>query len=204
MNHEQVKRLRRKMHNTKGARFESSKRLLKKYRLSVWSISILSLYVICVSVGLLIFSGAYSDWFGNVMTFLSVSMSVFIIILSLLNESNSYQLNADIMHNCAREILVLYNKIPNDNNLNEDLFDEYRDGYQKIINSFHVNHDELDRKIKKSKDPFDDEEAISFPRFSYFVDVYLFPILYMSIPIIAFAVSIIVELYVTIFCNSIN
>ncbi|WP_417712399.1 SLATT domain-containing protein [Roseibium aggregatum] len=193
MSEENVLRLRRKIHKTKGARFEANRRLIKKYRISVWAISILSFYVICISVGLLIFSGDYSDFSGKILTFLSVAMSVFIIILSLLNESDSHQLNAELMHNCARELSELYNNLPISNQMEEDELKQYFQKYQDILSRFHRNHDDLDKKIYEANDPFEGQGQGKFPYIRYFVNVYLFPIFCMIFPLVVFFAILLYE-----------
>jgi low affinity Fe/Cu permease len=194
MNEENTLRLRRKVHKTKGARFEANRRLLKKYRISVWAISILSFYVICISVGLLIFSGDYSYFSGKILTFLSVAMSVFIIILSLLNESDSHQLNAELMHNCARELSELYNGIPVSNQMDVEELKASFKIYQGILSRFHRNHTDLDKKIYEATDPFDEKDKRKFPYVEYFINVYLFPIFCIVFPMVVFSLVLLFEI----------
>ncbi|WP_158510413.1 SLATT domain-containing protein [Roseibium album] len=184
MDAEEAKRLRRKMHYTKGARFEAHKRLLVKYRLSLWSISILSFYVICISIGLLVFLGQYDPNIGKYLTFLSVAMSVFIIILSLLNESNSYQSHSKSMHDCARDITRLYNSIPLSNKIDEEYYKEKLREYQIIIDKYDENHESLDLLCHRFRDPFNGDESVRFPYMQYFLNVYAWPIIYILAPLI--------------------
>ena len=129
-----------RMHSTKGARFQSHKRLSQKHYINGYTVAILSLYVICIAVGLLIFSDFMNESSRNFLTFLSVTLSVLIIIISLLVSSEKYEVKAEIMHYCAREVLDIYSDLKFDTSSDYNL-QEYRDRYQGIINKYPYNHD---------------------------------------------------------------
>lgn len=133
-----------RMHKTKGARFAAHKRLSKKHYINGYTVAILSFYVICISVALLIYKSDLPNESNNFFTFMSVALSVLIIIISLLVASEKYDVKATLMHFCAREVLDLYTELKFSKDCDVTL-DSFRKRYQDIINKYPDNHDEIDR-----------------------------------------------------------
>jgi len=135
-----------RMHKTKGARFAAHDRLSKRHYANGYTVSILSFYVICISVGLLIYSKEIDPSLANILTFTSVALSVLIIIISLLVASEKYDVKSTLMHFCGREVLDLYTELKF-KEVDSSQLEVYRKKYQDIINKYPDNHDELDRKL---------------------------------------------------------
>ena len=174
----------KKMHQTKGARFESHKRYTAKNYYSNFTISILSFYVICISVGLLVFDSSISNNLKNWFTFVSVALSVLIIIITLLDGSQRYDVKAELMHNCARDINELYNRCKLEKEPNEVRMGEFTSQYQMILFKYQFNHDEIDRKMYSANSPFDKSEKIEKPAVEYWMDVFGLNIFYLFAPIV--------------------
>lgn len=170
-----------RMHATKGARFAANKRLEAKSWFNGYTISILSLYVICISVGLLVF-GTYLDGITeNILTFISVSLSVLIIIFSLLVASEKIDVKAELMHNCARDVLDLYSELKFSKNSDGEI-ETYRERYHSIINRYQHNHDNIDRISYLCSENKLSPSQSRFFYLRYFASTYLINILYLIGP----------------------
>lgn len=185
-----VKALLSRMHKTKGARFAAHKRFEKKGYYNAFTVSILSFYVICISCGLIVFRDSINEPISNWLTFISVSLSVFIIIITLLDKSERFDVKGESMHNCAREILDLYNRLSYESIEDSDKFEEYRRKYNEIIYKYPFNHDDIDRYIYLSETPHDSETKIRRPIFKYFWNVFGMNSIYLILPLLLIILSI--------------
>ncbi|MBW9115172.1 SLATT domain-containing protein [Rhizobium cauense] len=142
-----AEKLLKDMHQTKGARFAAHHRLTRMHEMGGYTISIISFFVICISVYLVMFQAEYSPLYGKYLTFISVAISVLIIILSLQDGSKNYLLRAEMMHNCAREVLATYRELSNIKEPSDQDVQEYSRRYQSIIDRYPYNHESIDRKV---------------------------------------------------------
>ncbi len=131
---------------TAGCRFEASRRLDKKDGVSAVTISTLSLYAISFSL---------APYFIDVelvkslsfLPFVSVIISIFIIILTLLEASKKYSVRAEMMHQCGKALNELHYELDyliNTGNINETRFHQIKESYDKVIKNFPENHEQLD------------------------------------------------------------
>ena len=117
----------KKIWRTIGARFNAYRRLRCRQDMSIFSISILSLYLMVepfIPEGTL--STEAEEWRKAIV----VLSSVFILILSLLEARKSYELKAERLHNNAMVLNKLY-----------DLFkiESSDDEKKKIIRDYHLS-----------------------------------------------------------------
>jgi hypothetical protein len=139
--------LERRVWTTRGARFNAARRLGSKQYWSIASVSFLSVYGI--SIPILQSSLDPSACPGIVRTYSVVAtiLSVFILVLSLLEGYRNYQVKAvrlyssalDLSHLC-REIEFLRAKQMSDEELLKDL-KRLSDSYEKLIKECQENHD---------------------------------------------------------------
>jgi SMODS and SLOG-associating 2TM effector domain family 5 len=133
---------------TKGCRFEANRRLARKNQASLLTISLLSIYVIAGSLTTLIApAGSLTQGTGNVINFLLVVTSIFILVLSNIESGNNYALRAHVMLKCAQQLSELYNEIEfmlRTRTATLDSFLERVHKYDKIISDFSDNHDDID------------------------------------------------------------
>lgn len=95
---------------TRGCYFALSDRLKRKARYSVGAITILSFYVFVISMIALVFGTSLSPNTILLMSTLSIVLSVFIIIISLLENSKNYALDAESASQTAHALEDLYYK----------------------------------------------------------------------------------------------
>ncbi|MBE1205774.1 SLATT domain-containing protein [Aminobacter carboxidus] len=170
-----------RMHKTKGARFAAHKRLSRKHYFNGYTVSILSFYVICFSVGILVYSSSLENGTANFFTFLSVALSVLIIVISLLVASEKYDVKATLMHFCAREVLDLYTSVKF-RELSAEEINEHRKLYQDIINKYPDNHDDIDRDIYLSEEGNLSSERSKWLKARYFWSTFGENTLYIITP----------------------
>lgn len=183
-------KLLRDMHQTKGARFAAHQRLTRMHDMSGYTISIISFFVICISVYLVMFQQEYSPLYGKYLTFISVAISVLIIILSLQDGSKNHLLRAEMMHNCAREVLAVYRELSNIKEPTDGDIQEYSKRYQNIIDRYPYNHAPIDRKIYlydqyvKAKKEGRSLEVVESPQRELIREIYGMNLLYILSPVV--------------------
>ncbi len=100
-----------KMWITKGTRFTADQRLRSQYKWSSLSIAMLSIYLMALSsidmLGISFVQKEYEPYVPAAFLFLSV----FILIISMIENSKNHLLQAEKMHQCALEIQSLYHKL---------------------------------------------------------------------------------------------
>jgi hypothetical protein len=99
--------LRRRIWITKGSRFNAARRLNNKYQFSLSSISILSVYGIAIPFIQNIVSNPRCQKVNDIYNAISVILSVFTLVISLLEGAKNYQLRAEKLHSNAVELSTL-------------------------------------------------------------------------------------------------
>ncbi len=141
-----AEKLLKDMHQTKGARFAAHQRLTQLHNMTNYTVSFSSFVLLCVSIFTVMYQGVAYDWYIKYLTFLSVSLSILIIILSLQEGGKNNLLRAEMMHNCAREVLSVHRELSLDTDPAPKM-EQYREKYQRIIDRYPYNHEAIDREI---------------------------------------------------------
>lgn len=136
---------------TKGARFNAYRRLIKKHHASVFTVSILSLYNI--GLNLVPYSGLQGIVSISDLSTSSIFISVFILILSLLEFSKGYELKAERLHNNAMELSQFYSELQIVKAENQKLTIDLTERYHTIIKSCPENHSPQDDNKFKTEHP---------------------------------------------------
>jgi hypothetical protein len=144
-----------KVDATKKVRFEAHRRLAKRHRLSSYVISMLSLYVIAIS--LLPNVWPLDPTQSQVLLGSIIVLSVFIIILSLAEGSESFHHQAEVLHDSARRIAKISNQLysymsssdkfeekQEEELRNKDAIELFEREYQDVLDSCHLNHSVAD------------------------------------------------------------
>lgn len=151
-----IDNLDRKMWITKGARYNGSRRLLRKHNLSLATIAFLSAYVLTASVSQ--FTLPLTTQQLAVINFATIGMAIFILTLSLLESAHNYQSKSRSLHDCANEISSLLEKL---NIAKVTLDDESLRGkvkeisktYHDIIVRYGDNHEPIDNELFRAEHP---------------------------------------------------
>lgn len=143
-----------KIWKTKGSRYQAYNRLRAQYRFSQFGISIISLYIVALSIIPMYFT--LDDLTNKVLQILTVVSSIFIIILSLLENSKSYELKADILHRSANEMSAIFNKfqflVRQKTVTDADALATIQ-SYDSIIKNCVFNHEDIDYDLFRLCDP---------------------------------------------------
>ena len=159
---------------TKGARFKASERCEGLDRRSTKIVGWLSAYLIIFSV-LNICDIEMFKLPTNVSNFISISISIMILVFSQFEYAMSYSTKAKAYHDCALKISKLYDDLrmqKSDQPIeNHSLIAKIADEYQLIL-AGNTNHLPIDYKMFKSYKPayFNMSKwQISGVRFSYYI-----------------------------------
>lgn len=158
---EYAEKIRKKLWKTKGSRFNASRRLNNKYNFSVFSISILSFFGICIPIIQKFIDSNQCSNVNELYTLTSILFSIFILILSLLEGSKNYQIKADRLYNNAVDISSILNKI---NFLIDYELKRHssKDEKNKIIAKIKQHEKEYDSLIKQCSENHDPDDYSLF------------------------------------------
>jgi len=141
-----AKDLRKRIWITKGSRFISSRTLSRKNELSITSISFVSIYGIAITIIQVIFASGQCKSLNDFYTVTSLLLSIFILVLSLLEGSKNYQVKAERLYKNATSFAKLSKKLEYDiashleyKEFKEEL-ESIRLEYEKLINNCPENH----------------------------------------------------------------
>jgi hypothetical protein len=145
-----------KMWATAGSRFHASRRLKAMNRWSLAATSALSGYVIIASAIPLIIPLGLSSRQNGLLNVILIGVALFILVLTLLESSNSYELRSERLHECATEISELRNSFDiqfRTERINAAYLLEVQKAYDGILRRFPVNHDPVDYRLYKIQYP---------------------------------------------------
>ena len=109
-----AEKLQKKIWITKGARFNAHQRLQNRHNWSIASISFLSAYVIAISLLAFIPPISLSAKQNTIVSFSAIVLSLFILVLSLLESSKSYESKGREFHECGRQLSRVLDKLRSD------------------------------------------------------------------------------------------
>lgn len=142
-----------RMWKTKGSRYNAYRRYERKHWFSLASISMLTLYVFGLTLADFCHIIEPTANQKIIIPFISMVLSIAILILSLLEASKNYQIKSERLHNCAKEITNLYNELRklictdiSDVDKSNRL-DEITKRYDDIIIKYAENHDPIDYEL---------------------------------------------------------
>lgn len=136
-----------KMWKTKGSRFNAHARLQGRYWASILATSLLSMYLAALSLCQLTFADAMTPVANKLLSIGGVVVSIFLIIITLVETARNYLGDAERMHQSALAISELYNRFQA---LTIDQADAQRltfnDSYSEALKAIAVDHKDIDYK----------------------------------------------------------
>lgn len=96
---------------TRGCYFTLAERMSRKARYSVGATTLLSFYVVILSLVTLAFPDKVSPFSSKWITTSSLIISIFIIIITLMENSKNYVLKAEHASQSARDLAFLFNQM---------------------------------------------------------------------------------------------
>lgn len=152
---------------TRGCRFNAQRRMEINDKCTNLSISVLS--VIIIAINLLVFLPYFNN--GNIITIITVSLSVFVLSISQFVYARDYKIKAQNYHKCGCELSEILDKIEilkmKESIQGDEISNLYKE-YEKVIISYNENHSDIDYEIframnrkDKSNNPKDNRFQLS-------------------------------------------
>lgn len=134
-----------KMWKTKSARFNAHRRLKAKQSLSTTATSFLAFYLVVVALIPLVYEANLPPGAPKFLSVVSLIISIFLIMITLLESAKNYSGEADRMQQCALEISKLYNEFQA---LTMDEISskrvEFTSRYSTVLKSHELDHKDID------------------------------------------------------------
>ncbi|MRX64683.1 SLATT domain-containing protein [Maribacter luteus] len=160
----ELKRWHKKLWETKGSRFIAAKRYEKHEKWSTITISLVSVYIICIN--LLIFVPNRPRILSDInITLSTITLSIMVIVISIILNNMGYKHLSHRFHDCGREITIIYDKlclmkIKSENVRAEDI-EEISTEYNSVLRKYDINHSTLDYKV------FQKNNITEYPKIKY-------------------------------------
>lgn len=149
--------LRKQVWATKSSRFGAHKRLTALNSWSTWTVAALTIYLIVTSLLLGTSVLSLSDEAKELGLFLSIGITVLVLVLSLTEAARDYPLRADRLHRCAMELGGLWTRIDmalaGDDEEIEAPLQLLGAEYHRILLDSAENHDEIDFRWFRAHHP---------------------------------------------------
>lgn len=138
----------KKMWQTKGARFNGHARLHRRHWMSIGATSVLSCYLVGISLYQLTFESNIPQTGLKLLSVANVVVSVFLIMITLLESARNYGHDAERMHENALAISKLYNVFQALTlSESEAKRDQFANAYSDLMADARISHNELDRNL---------------------------------------------------------
>lgn len=158
----------RKMWQTKSARFNAHMRLERRHWLSIAATSVLSCYLVAIALYQLVFESEISQTGMRLLSVTNIVVSVFLIMITLLENARNYGNEGERMRENALAISKLYNAFQALTVVEADKQrDKYAAAYSDLMVEAKLNHKDLDRNLFRI--PNAKELNIDWPSFALLI-----------------------------------
>lgn len=141
-----------KIWKTKGTRFNAYERLRRRQKRSFYATGLLSAYLIIINL-LQPFNLLVLPTDSNIINFISVSLSIILLVFVTIENSAEYNLKGDNFHNCAKELGRIFNdlhSLMDKNETDQTKYEEIGNRYSDVIDRYD-NHSPIDYEVHKTK-----------------------------------------------------
>ena len=144
---------------TKGTRFTADERLRAKHKWSTLSLAMLALYLIALSSAEMLNNSLIQDDYKVYIPMIVLFLSLFILIITLIENSKNYLLQADKMHQCALEIQSIYHRLQLAIKSKKDTYETREQLLQEYDNVLlkYPNHEERAYKIFRASNYMEED-----------------------------------------------
>jgi len=132
------------MHTVKSARFIAAQRLERKHALSVFALSMVSLYFVGLSVWQAIYGAGLSEPANQLITLVSIMSSISTLVLALIDSMNDYKIKAHHMHACALSVNDLFHELRLLQTGDTSVVQDFRRRYNEVVRGCPCNHTRVD------------------------------------------------------------
>jgi hypothetical protein len=159
------------MHTVKAARFNAAERLERKNTVSLFAMSMVSLYFVGLSVWQAVYASTLDEATNRLVTLVSIMSSIFTLVLALIEAMNDYRMKAHHMHTCALAVNDLYHELQLTRPLDGGQVQEFRYRYNAAVRSCPFNHARVDYLMARAERNVPWEKR-AWARLRYMLDVY--------------------------------
>lgn len=155
--HTALKDFKRSVEITRDVRFQANLRLAARQRNSSYLISLLSLFVIALS--LLPNIIALQPYQSQILLACSVVISAFVIFTSLIDGSQNFYHQGELLHQCARRVATVHHELKNLDPENDFEHAKLRltqlqEQYRQALDDCPINHENVDFIKEQSYKPY--------------------------------------------------
>ena len=159
------------MRTVKAARFNAADRFERKNTLSLFSMSIVSLYFVGLSVWQAVYAAQLDEATNRLITLVSIMSSVFTLVLALIEAMNDYKIKAHHMHACALAVNDLYHEFKLQPASDREVVQDFRRRYNEVVRGCPLNHQRVDYLMARAERAGQWQEK-AWARLRYAMDVY--------------------------------
>ena len=159
------------MRTVKAARFNAAERFERKNAVSLFAMSMLSLYFVGLSVWQAVYASTLDEASNRLITLVSIMSSIFTLVLALIEAMNDYRMKAHHMHTCALAVNDLYHELQLMRAADASLVQEFRRRYNGAVRSCPYNHARVDYLMARAQRNVPWQEK-AWARLRYGLDVY--------------------------------
>lgn len=141
-----------KIWKTRGTRFNAYERLRRRQKRSFYATGLLSAYLIIINL-LQPFNLLVLPTDSNMINFISVSLSIILLVFVTIENSAEYNLKGDNFHNCSKELGRIFNdlhSLMDKNEVDQTKYEEIGKRYSDILDRYD-NHSPIDYEVHKTK-----------------------------------------------------
>jgi hypothetical protein len=150
----EINRWYKKLWETRGCRFNASKRMEMHDKWSAIAINFVSGYIIILNLFVYL-KNRPEILTDELITISTISLSILVMIISVLLSSRDYKLKAHKFHSCGLALSPLYDKVSlwkaNIKNVQIVDIEQLIIDYNLIIEKYDLNHDRIDYLLFKSQ-----------------------------------------------------
>jgi hypothetical protein len=139
------------MRTVKAARFNAAERLERKHTLSLFSMSMVAMYFVGLSVWQAIYAPTLDESTNRLITLVSIMSSVFSLVLALIESMNDYRMKAYHMHACALAVNDLYHELKLIGPADAAHLQAFRERYNSAVRGCPYNHAHVDYLMAKAE-----------------------------------------------------
>ncbi len=159
------------MHTVKSARFSAAERFERKHSISVFALSMVSLYFVGLSVWQAIYGAGLSEPANRLVTLVSIMSSICTLVLALIDSMNDYKIKAHHMHGCALSVNDLLQELRMLQTNDLAVVQDFRRRYNEVVRSCPFNHARVDYLLARAERS-DRWETKAWARLRYLIDIY--------------------------------
>lgn len=139
-------KLQRRASITSSARFNASVRVQRRASLSIWAISLMSVYLLMLSLVPLILTRIAEDYSAPINA-INACLSLIVLVISVIESMRDHGRIAHLYHDAGLRIREVQNAVSisiADNKLSAEELRKFQGEYDRILREIGVNHLEID------------------------------------------------------------